>query len=211
MIRATHAKSPDCPSKVIKHSCCPQFDAPGCQSGINEHIGPACIADNGKVVVTCTCHQFSFSPTSVMVVMSYQRHNKVQATKLPCSCCHEAWSKSDSDLSIDMEVANQENHLVSDVLEKTMSAFSDRLIAAAEESNAMLQGRSNQKTNFLMLLPKVKIPDSPLFLLCSKTVLVRKETKATIDACHLGHNIHQDRGAHRHQFQRHQLLTLALR
>jgi hypothetical protein len=110
-----------------------------------------------------------------------------------------------------MEVANQENHLVSDVFEKTMNVFSAHLIAAAEELNAMLQSRSNQKTNSLMLLLKVKIPDSPLFLLCSKTVLVRKETKATTDACHLGHNIHQDRGAHRHQFQRHQLLILAPR
>jgi hypothetical protein len=205
MIRATHARSPDCPSKVIKHSCCLQSDAPGCQSGTNEHIELACIADNGKVAATCTC---SFFPASVMVVMSYQRHIKVQATKLPHSSCHEAWSKFDSDLSIDMEVANQENRHVSDVFEKIMSVFLAHLIVVAEESNAMLRNQSNLKMTFLMLLLKVKIPDNPLFLLCSKTVLVRKRTEATIDACHLGHNIHQDRGAHRHQSQRHQLLIL---
>jgi len=163
MIRATHARSPDCPSKVIKHSCYLQSDAPGCQSGINEHIGPACIADNGKVAATY------------------------------------------------MEVANQENHLVSDVFEKIMSASLGHLIVAAEESNAVLRDRSNQKMIFLMLLPKAKISDNPQFLPSNKTILARKGTKAITDACHLGHSIHQDRGAHRHQSQRHRLLILARR
>lgn len=51
-----------------------------------------------------------------------------------------------------MAVANQENRLVSDVSEKTMNVFSDHLIVVAEESNAMLQSRSNQRLMLIVLL-----------------------------------------------------------
>lgn len=48
MIRATHAKSPDCLSKVIMLSCCHPSDAPGYLKGKSEPIEPVYIADNEK-------------------------------------------------------------------------------------------------------------------------------------------------------------------
>ena len=108
-----------------------------------------------------------------------------------------------------MAVANQENHLVSDVFEKTTNAFSAPLIVVAEELSAVLQTQSNQRTMFLVLLLQAKILDNPLWLLCLKTDLVRIGIKTTTDAYPLGRSIRQDRGAHRHQPQRHQPLTLA--
>ena len=110
-----------------------------------------------------------------------------------------------------MAVANQENHLVSDVFEKIMNAFSGPPIVVAEESSVVLQSRSNQRTIYLVSLLQVRTPDNPLSLLCSKTDLVRKGTKTITGAYHLGHNTRQDRGVHRRQLQRHQLLTPARR
>jgi hypothetical protein len=110
-----------------------------------------------------------------------------------------------------MAVANQENHLVSDVSEKITNAFSGPPTVAAEESSAVLQSLSNQRTMFLVLLLRAKILDNPLSLLCSKTDLARKGTKTITGVYHLGHNTRQDRGVHRHQLQRHQLLIPARR
>lgn len=110
---------------------------------------------------------------------------------------------------LDMAVANQEDHHVSDAFEKTMNAFSDHLIVEAEESNAALQSRSSQKMEFLVTLLRAKISDNPLLLKCNRTVLVKKGTRTITDSCHLGRNIRQGREAPQHQFQRHQLLTLA--
>jgi hypothetical protein len=151
------------------------------------------------------------SPFLLLSNFSHELSEGISRFK-PQSCLiHDPHIEFKSDLSIDMAVANQENHPVSDVFEKTMNVFSGHLIVVAEESNAILQSRSNRRMRFLKLLPRVKTPDSPLFLLCNKIVLVRKGTKTITDAYHLGHNTHQDRGVHRHQFQMHQPLTLAQR
>jgi hypothetical protein len=150
------------------------------------------------------------SPILLLSNFSHELSEGISRFK-PQSCFVHDIIKFNSDQSIDMAVANQENHLVSDVFEKTMNVSSGHLIAVAEESNAMLRSRSNQRMRCLKLLPQVKIPHSPLSLLFSKTVLVRKGTKTITDAYHLGHNTHQDREVHRHQFQMHRPLTLARR
>jgi len=214
MIRATRARSPDCPSKAIRHLCYRPFDALGCQSETNEHIGPACTADNGKVAATCMCHLFSFLPTSGVLSWTIRKRIKVQATKLPCprtSLSRSLVKIRFSNLSIVMAVANRENHLVSDAFERTMNVFSDHLIVVAEESNAMLQNRNNQRLMYLVLLPRVKTLDNLPSHLCNKTVFMSKAMKTTTDAYHLGNNTRRVRGVHRPQLQKRQPLTLARR
>lgn len=110
---------------------------------------------------------------------------------------------------LDMVVANQESHLVSDAFEKTMNAFSAHPTVEAEESNAALQSRSNRKTVFLAMRLQVKTLGNLWLPMCNRTVLVKKGTRTITDSCRLGRNIRQAREAHRHQSQRHQPLTLA--
>lgn len=122
---------------------------------------------------------------------------------------HEAWSEFLTRI-LDMVVANQESHLVSGAFEKTMNAFSGHPIVEAEESNAALQSRSNQKMVFLVMLLQVKILGNLLLFMCSRTI-VKKGTRTITDSCHHGRNTRRGRGAHRHQSQRHQPPTLARR